>query len=413
MDLNTLDEQVKNIRLHIHQPDSPVRHVGHCGPQIDWHLHNRHSLHAILKRPELNLGSSYVRGEWDVDTRQLGELMQALVSRHARPRFAPLRLWQRLRARLPHQRRQQRRPHWQDTSVWLSRLCLGDDLFQTCALYSEPGMSLEQAQRTRANSLIERLQLRAGQHLLDLNAGWGSLALHLAQQARVQVTAMVRTREQLRVAQRAARRRGLDGEVHFRLGDLHRCRGHFDRILACGYFEYFSETRYPVLLRRLGELLHDDGFAWLQITGRSRNAELSNRWYQAQLPAPCSLPLLADIERALEKTRLHTLLVEDQSPQRLRDLEHQALRFHRHRGIISQRFGEHLARLWEFQLASQITALRWKQLNQYELLLGNTRSVGPVFTAAGQQAPLEDLPQDLARQIPGLSRTTHRTPARR
>ncbi|HHJ15449.1 MAG TPA: methyltransferase domain-containing protein [Gammaproteobacteria bacterium] len=403
MDLNTLDEKIKNVRLHIHQPGGPVQHVGHSGPQIDWHLHHRHSLRSILKRPELNLGSSYVRGEWDVDTRQLGALMQALVSRQARPRFAPLRLWQRLRAQLPHNRRRQRQPHWQDTSVWLSRLCLGDDLFQTCALYSEPGMSMEQAQRTRANSLVERLQLRAGQHLLDLNAGWGSLALHLAQQAQVQVTAMVKTREQLRVAQRAAQRRCLDGLVHFRLGNLHQCRGHFDRILASGYFEYFSETSYPVLLRRLGELLHDDGFVWLQVTGRSSNTDLSNRWYQAQLPSPDSLPLLADIEHALEATRLHTLLVEDQSPQRLRDLEHQALRFHRHRGTISRRFGEYLARHWEFQLASQTMALRWRQLSQYELLLGNTRSVGPVMTAAGQE-PLEDLPQDVASRIPGLAR---------
>ena len=405
MDLNTLEAQITNIRLHIHQPDGQVQHIGHDGPQIDWHLHTPHSLRAILKRPELNLGSSYVRGEWDVDTRQLGDLVQALVAKRARPRFAPLRLLQRLRARLPHSHRQQVRPHWQDTSVWLSRLCLGDDLFRTCALYSEPGMSMEQAQRTRANSLITRLQLRAGQHLLDLNAGWGAMALHLAQQAQVQVTAIVRTREQLRVAQRAARLRGLDGQVHFRVGDLHQCRGHFDRILACGYFEYFSETSYPVLLKRLNELLHDDGFAWLQLTGRSRDTDLSNRWYQAQLPSPHSLPLLSDIERALETTRLRTLLVEDQSSQRLRDLEHQALRFHRHRTSISRRFGERRARHWEFQLASQVTALRQGQLNQYELLLGNTRSVCPVLTSAGQEPP-GDLPQEIANRIPGLARPT-------
>ena len=411
MDLNTLEEKIKNIRLHIHLPDGRVQHFGHSGPQVDWHLHHRHALHSILKRPELNLGRSYVRGEWDIDTRQLGELVQALVAKRARPRSAPLRLWQRLRTRLPHGHRQQGRPHWQETSEWLSRLCLGDDLFQTCALYSEPGMSLEQAQRTRANSLLTRLQLRDGQHLLDLNAGWGSLALHLAQQAGVQVTAMVKTREQLRGAQRAAQRRGLEGRVHFRLGNLHRCRGHFDRILASSHFGYCNETSYPVLLRRLGELLQDDGLAWLQITGRSSGTALSNRWYQSQLPSPYSLPLLSDIARAQEKTRLRTLLIENQGNQRLRDLETQALRFHRHRNAISCRFGEYQARYWEFQLASQITALRWGQLSQYELLLGNPRSTCPLLAVSGQE-PLEDLPQDIACRIPGLARPVSGTSSR-
>ena len=412
MDLDTLEDQIKNIRLHIHQPDGKVQHFGRTGPQIDWHLHNHHSLRTILKHPELNLGSSYVRGEWDVDTRQLGDLVQALVSKCARPRSAPLRLWQRLRARLPHKQRQQHLPYWQDTSVWLSRLCLGDDLYQTCALYSEPGMTMEQAQRTRAKSLITRLQLQPGQHLLDLNAGWGTLALQLAQQARVEVTAMVRTREQLRVALRAARLRGLDGQVHFRTGNLHQCRGHFDRILASGYLEYFSETRYPVLLGRFDELLHDDGFAWLQFTGRSKDTDLSNRWYQSQLPASHSMPLLADIERALETTRLRTLLVEDQGAQRLRDLEQQVLRFHHHRSAISQRFGARQARHWEFQLASQATALRQGQLSQYELLLGNTRSTCPMLMSTEQTAP-EELPRDITRRIPGLARLTPGTPSHR
>jgi len=403
MVLSTLENRVQNIRLKIHEPDGVVHSIGASGPLVDWHLHTHSSLLSILKHPEINLGSSYVRGEWEVDTRLLGDLVQALVSKRARPRWLPTRWLQYLRARLPHSYIPDPLPHWQDTSAWISRRCLGDTLFHGCSLYSEPGISLEQAQRTRCRSLITHLQLQPGQQVLDLNAGWGALALYLVEQAGVQVTAMVKTREQLHYARSEARRRGLEARTHFRLGNFHLCRGRFDRILATGFFECFTEFTYPVLFQRFDELLQDDGFVWIQVTGRSKDTSLSNRWYQAQLPSPHSQPLLSDLTSALRTTGLRPLLMEDQTRHRLQDLDKQAQRFYRHRSAICQRFGERRARHWEFRLASQATAMRWGQLSQFELLLGNTRSVCPVFDPA-LQTPADDLPADITRRIPGLAR---------
>jgi cyclopropane-fatty-acyl-phospholipid synthase len=404
MDLYTLENRVHNIRLQIHEPDGVVHRIGDSGPLVNWHLHTS-SLPSILKCPEINLGSSYVRGEWDVDTRLLPDLVQALVSKRARARWLPTRWLQYLRARLPHSHKPDPLPHWQDTSAWVSQLCLGDTLFHGCALYNEPGMPLEQAQRTRFRALIARLQVQPGQQLLDLNAGWGGLALYLAEQARVKVTALVKTREQLRYAQSEARRRGLEARVHFRLGSFHQCRGRFDRILATGFLERFTEFTYPVLFQHFDELLQDDGYVWIQVTGRSKDTTLSNRWYQTQLPSPHSLPLLSDLTSALQATGLRPLLLEDQTGHRLQDLDNRANRFYRHRSVISQRFGERRARHWEFRLASQATAMRWGQLSQYELLFGNTRSVCPAFGLASQ-TPADSLPADITDRIPGLARPT-------
>lgn len=403
MDFQTLENRIHNIQLQIHEPDGVVHRIGDSGPLVNWHLHTHSFLPSILKRPETNLGSSYVRGDWDVDTRQLADLVQALVSKRARARWLPSRWLQYLRARLPHRHKPNPVPHWQDTSVWVSRLCLGDTLFHGCSLYHEPGMPLEEAQRTRFRSLIARLKIQPGQQLLDLNAGWGELALYLAEQAQVQVMAMVKTRDQLRYAQSEARRRGLEARVVFRLGSFHQCRGRFDRVLATGFFERFTEFAYPVLLQHVDELLQDDGLVWVQVMGRSKDTTLSNRWYQTQLPSPHSLPLLSDLASALQATGLRPLLLEDQTAHRLQDLENQAARFYRHRNAISQRFGERRARHWEFCIASQATAMRWGQLSQYELIFGNTRSVCPAFDT-GSQIPADRLPADITDRIPGLAR---------
>ncbi len=404
MGLNTIEERVENIRLQIHQPNGVIHRIGHSGPIIDWHLHSLRALRAILKHPELNLGRSYVRGEWDVDTRRLPDLLRALISKRVRARWLHNRpCLRQLRARLRQTRGVDAPPHWQDISPWLSRACLGEELLQGYALFSEPGMSPEQARRTHCRRLIARLQLDSGQHLLDLNAGWGAVPLFLAKTADVRVTAFVQTHEQLQFAKNETRRCGLDGQVHFRLASFHQCRGQFDRILATELLERHPEPTYPVLFKRLEELLQEDGFVCLQVAGRSKGTAISNRWYENQLPSDHSLPLLSDMASALESTHLRTLLLEEQTGHWLQDLGDQAQRFYQRRASISQRFGEQRTRHWEFQLASQATAIRWGQLRRYELVLGNPRCVWPAQDSHLNSA-VDDLAWDIINRIPGLAR---------
>ena len=403
MELGRIEERIDDIRLNIHQPDAQVLRLGHHGPAIDWHIHHAHTLHAIIRQPELNLGRSYVDGEWDIDSIHLSDLITALVPRQSSP--GPLDgrpCLRRLRARLPQLRKRSTRIHWRDFSPWLSRLCFGDALFHNCARYSEAGTTTEQAQRLTAYQLAERLQLNGSHHLLDLNAGWGALPLFLAEHLGVRVTAMVSSREQLQYAHGEARRRGLDSQIHYRLGSFHQCRGRFDRILASGFLEQFTESAYPAIFEHLEHLLHEDGLAWLQVTGRSHAGGLSNQWHRRQLPARQSMPLLSDICVGIEQSRLRQLQTEDYSHHWQQDLRTRARRFHRHRADISQRFGETRTRHWEFLLASEISAARWGQLRQYDMLLGQTRCQWPAVEL--RQSPSEyQLPETIAQQIPGLA----------
>jgi cyclopropane-fatty-acyl-phospholipid synthase len=404
MDLSTLEAHLHGVRLSIYQPGRQILHLGNNGPVIDWHIHTRSTLTRILKRPQLELGRSYVNGEWDVAIRQLPTLVQTLVPQTALSEFVRkrLKLW-RLCTGLLHRRRDASLPHWQETNLWLSRICLGDEIFHGCAEYSEAGISMEQAQRIRCRRLISHLQIQTGQHLLDLNAGWGTLPLYLAEHSDVRITALVSTREQLHHAHSEARRRNLEGRVHFRLGNVYQCRGRFDRILASGFLERHPESTFKRLFERLRNLLNGDGLAWLQLTGRCRNDALSNHWYQQQLTVSHSLPLASELSRALEQTKLRTLWMEDQSGYRLQDLRNQAQRFRRNRAAISQRFGETRTRHWEFLLASQIAALQLGPLRQYEFVLGNAYCQWP---AAAVDKYLGDhaLPVEIVRRIPGLAR---------
>ncbi len=403
MDLSTLEERAKNIQLKIYQPDNTLYCIGHGGPLVEWHLHKPEALPSILKHPEFNLGASYVRGDWDMDTRQLPRLVQTLLPKIAKPGLLHNRpLVRRLLARIPRGRTRDPQPRWQDISLAASRACLGEDLFQSCGWFSEPGVTLEQAQRTQCHSLLAKLRLESGQRVLDLDAGWGSMTLSVAQHANLRVTAFCKTREQLHHLRAEAQHRGLQARVQARAGSLKHCRGPFDRILAGNLLEQCPPSGYAALFRRLGSLLRDDGFAWLQVSGRNRGVTLSNRWLQKQLPSWHALPLLSDLSAALETTDLRILRLEDCSTHWQKSLQNWGQRFCRHRAAINRQFGENLTRHWEFMLASQETATGWGQLGCYEIVLGNRRSAWlPAQEAL--HGFLDDLPLDLGRSIPGLA----------
>ncbi|HFD80544.1 MAG TPA: methyltransferase domain-containing protein, partial [Gammaproteobacteria bacterium] len=260
-----------------------------------------------------------------------------------------------------------------------------------------------QAQRLDRQRLLQQLQLEPVHQVLDLDAGWGTRALFLAEETGVQVTAFARSMRQFEYLRHEARRRGLERLVHVRSGSFLQCRGLFDRVLAGDFLHHRRATEPRLALQHLAGLLRDDGFLWLGFPGRSHDVRLSNHWYRRQLATRGELPLLSRLSRALESTSLKPLLIEERSSHRLRTLQERARRFHRHRSAISRRFGETNTRHWEFLLASESTALQWGQLNYYEMLLGNPRCAWP---AAGHDNSswVHDLPAELVNAIPGLAR---------
>jgi cyclopropane-fatty-acyl-phospholipid synthase len=403
MDLSTLEERAKNIQLKIYQPDNTLYCVGHAGPLVEWRLHRSDALPAILKHPELHLGASYVRGDWDTDTSHLPRLLQTLIPKITEPKRLHNRLTLgALLERRSQRRRREQQPRWQDISLSTSKACFGEELYQSCGWFAEPGVTLEEAQRTQCRMLLSNLRLEQGQRILDLDAGWGSLALALAQQANLRITAFCRTAEQLHHLQAETRARGLQERLNVRAGGLQECRGPFDRILAGGLLEQSPPPGYPALFRRLGSLLHDDGFAWLQVIGRNAVSSLSNRWLQKQLPSLQYLPRVSELTAALEQSGLRLVQFKDCSAHWQKSLENWGQRFCRHRVPIQRQFGEKLTRHWEFMLASQETATAWGQLGCYDILLGNRRSVRLRSDEAGCNL-LDDLPLDLGRSIPGLA----------
>ena len=373
MQLDAIEKRLGGFRLRIHRPAQAPLVLGRNGPLVDWYLHDTRSLAAILDAPQQRLAVSYARGAWDMDTDQLPFLIRALMP-ESRPQSGRARDWLRqMGERLLRRGRKRIATGWQHDNPAIARACLGEEMFQHTAAFDEPGLTLEQAQRLRCRRLIRDLQLQPGQHVLDLDAGWGATALALAEQTGVRVTALFARPAQLDHARREVRRRGLRHLVLCRLGELDQCRGHFDRILAGRLPLAQGRRESGPGLARLGELLLEDGFAWLQLMVRQPGIDISDTWLRAQL-GHGAVPLLSQLVSTIETTRMRPLQVEALDAHRDHTLTHWRRRFRQQRSAISRLHGERKARLWEYRLASEQAAMQLGQIGEFQLLLGNPRA---------------------------------------
>ena len=155
----------------------------------------------IARKPRLALGEAYMDGRMTIEDGTILDLLEMVVESNrwedgpeskALARDAK-RLWRKLRRNDPVRSRRNVAHHY-DLSDELYELFLDDDKQYSCAYFTDPDNSLEQAQADKKAHIAAKLALEPGQRVLDIGCGWGGMALYLHKVACVDVLGVIAQR---------------------------------------------------------------------------------------------------------------------------------------------------------------------------------------------------------------------------
>ncbi|CAL1240091.1 cyclopropane-fatty-acyl-phospholipid synthase family protein [Candidatus Methylocalor cossyra] len=355
--LKALEKNIRAGCLNLRMPDGTWHRFGSEPPEAYWYVNDPTMLTRLLRDPEYALGDTYLARGWDTEYGEgLRTLLQVLVRNFGQ---VQARGWSRLRELLyrwlmPRNgiaRSQRQIEQHYDLDEWLFRRFLDREMFYSCAYFTRPDLSLEEAQQAKCELIRRKLLLQPGQKVLDIGSGWGGLAFYLATRAEVQVTGLTLSGEQWRVARQEAEKRGLAGRVQFLLEDYRQHRGRYDRIVSVGMFEHVGLRNYGAFFRQVEQLLAPDGVALLHTIGCSQTDGAINPWMRRHVFPGAHLPSLSQLAPAVERARLQVADLEVWRLHYAYTLREWFRRFQQVREEVVKRMGERFARLWEFYLA--------------------------------------------------------------
>jgi cyclopropane-fatty-acyl-phospholipid synthase len=150
--------------------------------------------------------------------------------------------------------------HHYDVSNEFYRLVLGPTMVYSCAYFSSPDDTLDEAQERKLDLICRKLHLQPGERLLDIGCGWGSLVLHAAAKYGARAVGVTLSEPQARLARERVRERGLDDRVEIRVADYRELRdGPYAKIASVGMYEHVGRAELGRYVRCVDKLLAPGG----------------------------------------------------------------------------------------------------------------------------------------------------------
>ncbi|HSB24738.1 MAG TPA: cyclopropane-fatty-acyl-phospholipid synthase family protein, partial [Burkholderiaceae bacterium] len=251
--------------------DTYGRATTRCALQATVQVRDRRFYTEVAFGGSVGAGESFMAGDWTVD--DLTALVRILLvnrglldgldggwSRLAEPARRALH------AAARNTRTGSRRniaAHY-DIGNDFFELFLDPTMMYSCAVFERADMTLERAQVAKLDRLCRKLDLRPGDHLLEIGTGWGALALHAAQHYGCRVTTTTISREQHALARRRIADAGLADRITLRLDDYRDLEGRYDKLVSVEMIEAIGHQYFDTFFRRCSELLVPGGTMVLQ-----------------------------------------------------------------------------------------------------------------------------------------------------
>ena len=348
---------------------------------------DRGALLGLAINPDLYFGDAYAAGRLRIRG-SLREVVTALSrSTAANPGW-----WERaanLITRVNDARAARHHVHYHyDLGNDFYALWLDSQMVYTCAYYADDSMTLDGAQGAKLDLVCRKLQLRAGEEVIEAGCGWGALALHMARHYGVRVKAFNLSTEQLQWARERARREGLEGRVEFVEGDYREVRGTCDAFVSVGMLEHVGRSSFDALssvLRRT--LKRDGGRGLLHFIGRDVPRPL-NAWIRRRIFPGAYTPTLAEVTReVLGPAGLSVVDVENLRLHYARTLAHWSEGFAAAADRVRALYGEEFCRAWELYLAGSEAAFHTGWMQLFQVVFAPRESRPPFFTRSAIYQP--------------------------
>ena len=352
----TLSDHARDTSFQVKFWDGVERSFGTGRPQFILTFATKQSAEHVLESGSLGFGEEYMAG----DIRVEGDFKQ-LLRFGSDAAFLNLPLGLKAKLAIKHLRQtslntlsrsQKHVAHHYDRGNEFYKLWLDETMAYSCAYFRHEGDTLEKAQQQKYEHICRKLQLKAGETLIDIGCGWGGMLIYAAKHYGVHGVGCSLSKEQVDYAADLVKREGLSNEISIVFEDYRNIRGEFDKFVSIGMFEHVGKQFIPTFMEKTKAILKRGAIGLLHTIGQERPIP-GDPWTLKYIFPGGLIPSLRAIEETLrDQTGLEVAGRQHFGPHYAETLRRWRAEFDGHRSALPDLgFDETFRRMWEFYLA--------------------------------------------------------------
>jgi cyclopropane-fatty-acyl-phospholipid synthase len=365
----------------------PSTHGPGGGKSLTIRFTDRKVAFDLVRNPRLAVGEAYMDGRLVIEDGTILDLLEMVVGsnrwedkRRGKKAMSKRRRWLKgLLSRNNLKRARRNVAHHYDLKDELYDLFLDADKQYSCAYFTDPGNSLEQAQADKKAHIAAKLAMEPGQRVLDIGCGWGGMALYLHKVSGVDVLGITLSEHQLKIARARAKAAAVADHVKFELIDYRLVDEQFDRIVSVGMFEHVGAKHYEEFFVKARQLLKPDGVMLLHTIGKlGKPSKVPDPFTDKYIFPGYHLPALSEMAGASESAGLISSDVENLRLHYALTLRHWLERATKARREIEAMYDARFFRMWEFYLAGGIVMFESGAACNYQVQYVRDRNALPI-----------------------------------
>jgi cyclopropane-fatty-acyl-phospholipid synthase len=256
-------------------------------------------------------------------------------------------------------------------SQWLDK-----SLTYYSAVYQNSNDSLEQAQKNKYQKLIDLLEVKDGDKVLEIGCGWGGFSEYFAKNYNVTIDCITISKKQFEFTKNRISNAGLNNKVNVMFLDYRDLKEKYDRIASIEMIEAVGEKYLNKYFETIKRSLNENGSAAIQgITIRDDLFERyrsSEDFIQKYIFPGGFLPSLSFMKSLTKKNNLGLLKVNSYSDDYAKTLAIWRVNFLKAWcNIAPLGFDETFKRMWEFYLSYCEAGFKSKNIDLIQFSMSN------------------------------------------
>ncbi|XZK26091.1 class I SAM-dependent methyltransferase [Clostridium perfringens] len=368
--VKSIAEHLSDRPFDLEYWDGEIIKYGEGEPEFKLIIKNFPSKKELLSDPSVALGEAYMKGDIDIEG-DLQKFFESIIRNKDSfmNKNTVFRLASKIKAPSLIKSKKDIAHHYDIGNDFYS-LWLDKTMSYSCGYFKNPTDTLYDAQMNKIHHILKKLNLKEGQHLLDIGCGWGYLIIEAAKLYKVNALGITLSEEQFKKAKERIKQEGLEDLVDVQLMDyrnLEKSNLEFDRIVSVGMAEHVGHANLPLFFKNVDSVLKESGLFLLHNITNLVETE-GNKWITTYIFPGGYLPTLREELNIAADINFRTLDVESLRLHYMKTLEEWCKNFMNHLDEERDMFDDEFLRMWHLYLATCAAAFHYWDIDIHQIL---------------------------------------------